>query len=192
MFKYLSTVIVYNIDLHPLAKIPGPKLWAATPLSYVYSLLRGNIVQDVRRIHEIYGDVVSNDVSFAREDAYNDIHLRRSGQLALDENPIYLSAPPSPPDNMIITADHGAPTRIRKVMSHSFTENGLEAQEPIIESYVSLFIFRLRKKAASPELKGQGNVVDIIDYFHYVAFDIVGDLCFGEPFDCLKHDPLHP
>ncbi|KAL8941937.1 MAG: hypothetical protein Q9216_001965 [Gyalolechia sp. 2 TL-2023] len=192
---YLSNVVIYNIYFHPLAKIPGPKLWAATRLRYIFSLVRGNIVQDVRRIHETYGDVVRlapNDVSFAREDAYNDIHLRRPGQPAFDENPIYFSAPPGQPDNMITTANHEAHARMRKVMSHSFTEKALKAQEPIIESYVSLFISRLKEKATAPGSKGHGTVVDIVDWFNYVAFDIVGDLCFGEPFDCLKHDALHP
>ncbi|KAL8950282.1 MAG: hypothetical protein Q9222_003686, partial [Ikaeria aurantiellina] len=133
-----------------------------------------------------------NDVSFAREDAYNDIHLHRPGQPVFDENPIFFSAPPGQPDNMITTADHEAHARMRKVMSHSFTDKALKAQEPIIESYVSLFISRLRDKALAEESKGQGTVINIVDWFNYVAFDIVGDLCFGEPFDCLRHDALHP
>lgn len=68
---------------------------------------------------------------------------------------------------------------MRKVMSHSFTGKALKAQEPILASYVSLFVSRLREKATSPKPKGQGTVVDI-----------VGDLFFGEPFDCLRHDAL--
>ncbi|KAL9591567.1 MAG: hypothetical protein Q9179_007593 [Wetmoreana sp. 5 TL-2023] len=78
-------------------------------------------------------------------------------------------------------------------MNPSFTEKALKAQEPIVESYVSLSISRLREKATAPNTRNQERtIINIVELFNYVAFDIVGNLCFGEPFECLKHDVLHP
>lgn len=66
----------------------------------------------------------------------------------------------------------------------------MRAQEPLIQSYISLLIEQLRKKAAaSPENTA---LVDITEWFNFTLFDITGDLSFGEPFGCLENGKYHP
>ena len=74
-YQYLAGHIVYNLKCH-LAKLPGALLWRATRLRYLYSLVSGNLVIDVQRLHQQYGDMVRtapDEVSFAREDAWYNI-----------------------------------------------------------------------------------------------------------------------
>ncbi|KAK3349747.1 isotrichodermin C-15 hydroxylase [Lasiosphaeria hispida] len=56
--------------------------------------------------------------------------------------------------------------------------------EPIITKHVNLFMQRMRDNA--------GEAVDLVAWFNFTAFDIIGDLTFGEPFGCLENSQMHP
>ncbi|KAL6155738.1 hypothetical protein ACJBU6_05939 [Exserohilum turcicum] len=69
---------LYNISpLHPLSKIPGPRLAAATYLpEFYYDVIKfGCYTKEIGRMHQIYGPIVRinpneihcDDVSFADE-----------------------------------------------------------------------------------------------------------------------------
>ena len=75
---------------------------------------------------------------------------------------------------------------MRGLLKGAFTERALQDQESVIQSYVDLLISSLHDKASS------GVSVDMVDWFNYTTFDIVGDLGFGEPFDCLGNSAYHP
>ena len=77
------TTEIYNLFLHPLAgRFPGPKLWAASRLPFIYCLLTGKLIHRQRELHEKYGDVIRiapDEVSFANERAWDDIYTFRRG-----------------------------------------------------------------------------------------------------------------
>lgn len=74
-------------------------------------------------------------------------------------------------------------------MEPAFTEKALRQQEPVIQKHVNLFISKLEGLTA----KGNNSVVvDIVQWFAFIAFDLVGDLGFGESFGCLETAKLHP
>lgn len=174
---------------HSLAKFPGPKLWALTRLPYIVSLLRGNLVHDVRKIHEKYGDAVRiapNEISFATPDAWHDVLTARSGKEPFEKNPMWYKPPPGQVLSLPTTPNYTDHARMRKLLKGSFTEEALKDQEHIIQSYVNLLISRLREKAP------MGVSFNVVDWFNYTAFDIVGDLGFGEPFNCLRDSACHP
>jgi hypothetical protein len=54
---YKVLIVVYRLTLHPLAKIPGPKLAAATSLYEVYfDVVKGGMwLFEIERLHKIYG-----------------------------------------------------------------------------------------------------------------------------------------
>jgi hypothetical protein len=74
---------VYNLCFHPLARrFPGPKLWAASRLPYIFALMTGNLVRRQREFHEIYGHhvrIAPDEVSFSDEQSWNDIYAFRKG-----------------------------------------------------------------------------------------------------------------
>ena len=134
-----------------------------------------------------------DEISFAKEEAWHDIFDLRTGHQPFSKNPIYFSPPPGQPHNVVTTADVDDHARMRRVLNYAFTPTALKAQEPIIESYVDLLISRLREKAvSSQENHGDSVVLNMVDWYNYVAFDIVSDLGFGEPLNCLKEEVLHP
>ncbi|KAH9991840.1 cytochrome P450 [Xylariaceae sp. FL0662B] len=192
LLLYWFSCLVYNIYFHSLARIPGPLWWRASRLGFVYSFLSGNLVRDVRKFHEIYGNVVRiapDEVSFAREDVWQ---AALAGRNPLPRNPTFFKAPPGQPDNIVMTADPAANARMRQVAMPAFTERALAKQEPVLQFYTKLLVERLRERVESPEHARPEAVVNVVDWFHWFAFDLVGELAFGEPFGCLKftrHDP---
>lgn len=186
---------IYLIYFHPLSSIPGPKLWAISRLPYINSTFKGTYVHDLRKLHSKYGEAVRtapDEVSFASPQAWHDIFDARPDPETFPKNPRYYKLPNGQPDpgmaTTVIFADH---RRMRGLMEHGFTQKALRAQEHIIQSYVTLLITRLREKAL---LKGPGPeaVVNVVDYFNFVIFDLIGDLGFGESFGCLGDSQYHP
>jgi cytochrome P450 len=41
-------------------------------------------------------------------------------------------------------------------------------------------------------VEGDGAVVDIVRWYTFTVFDLIGDLGFGEPFNCLQSKEFHP
>lgn len=54
-------------------------------------------------------------------------------------------------------------------------------------SYIEVLISRLRVCASSPHTE----VVDLVEWFNFTTFDIVGDLALGESFHCLEDSRYH-
>lgn len=96
------------------------------------------------------------------------------------------------PQNIVTTIDPSVHTRMRRLLSSSFTEKSLRSQEPLIESYTDLLITRLRGLATAPTTKGNGVVINVVDWLNYFTVDIIGDLALGESFNCLENSNYHP
>ena len=78
--------------------------------------------------------------------------------------------------------DEDAHARFRRVFANSFSDKSLRDQAPVVESYVDLFIAKLRQEKS----------VDLAQAFTHLTFDISGDLSFGESFECLESGKTHP
>jgi len=79
-YPIIQTII--NLYFHPLSKFPGPKLWAASRLPFIYCLLTGKLVKREREFHERYGEIIRlapDEISFANEEAWNEIYSFRPG-----------------------------------------------------------------------------------------------------------------
>lgn len=78
-------------------------------------------------------------------------------------------------------ADH---TRQRRLLNHAFSEAALREQEPLMNKYFDLLIQKLYEKIDGPT---QGKV-NIMRWFNFITFDMIGDLCFGEDFGALANE----
>ena len=195
-WQYPFSRVIYNLYFSPLANFPGPRAWAASRIPFIRSLIRGTIVHDVEKIHRKYGAVARiapNEISFANVDAWTDIFRGRPGHLQFPKDPIWWGRQPGQAQSLISANDPEDHARMRKLLSHSFTEHALKAQEPILQKYIGLLVERLRERATAleSEIAEQG-LVDIVPWLNYTTFDIFGDLGFGESFDCLQHSRYHP
>ncbi|KPM39269.1 Isotrichodermin C-15 hydroxylase [Neonectria ditissima] len=183
---YLLVNAIYNVYFHPLRNIPGPKLWAMTLIPYTRMYLSGRAVRKVLELHKTYGPVVRlapGIVAFSHPDSVKEIRgHRKAGKSEHGKDPNHLG----PLSKTIIGADRVNHSRYRRSLAHGFSAQAMLDQQPIIRQYVDMFIEKLRLESA-----GGTNQIDMVKWFNYTTFDIIGDLAFGEPFGCLKESTYH-
>ncbi|RAQ47341.1 cytochrome P450 monooxygenase [Aspergillus flavus] len=145
------------------------------------SAIRGRFDIDMRQHHAVYGPVVRfgrDEVSFITAEAWKDIYGHGHQQL-----PKVLSSASNTLD--IISSNDTDHSRYRKALSHAFSAKGLQAQEPLLNSYVDKLIERLKGIAES------NLPADMVKWYNLTTFDIIGDLAFGEPFGGLDNSEYH-
>ncbi|KAI1625288.1 cytochrome P450 [Exophiala viscosa] len=183
-FVYWAAVAVYRLTLHPLAKYPGPILWAISPVPSIYYLLIGRISFQYKVLHDRYGPVVRvmpNELAFNTAQAFEDIYGHRQGRPNMTRDPIHVGAVEAIPGASNLTmSDEANHPRQRRALAHAFSKKALDEQEDILLGYVHKFVQRLREYAAA------GKPANMVSWFNYCTFDIIGDLSFGEPFGCLE------
>ncbi|PMD53922.1 cytochrome P450 monooxygenase-like protein [Hyaloscypha bicolor E] len=181
-FVYSLGVALYNITLHPLAKIPGRKIDAAFSFPSHWDILTGDAVKKRKLLHDRYGHTVRVSpslVSFTNAEAWQPIYgYQNPGRKQLDKG-YYAEKGEVPSIFVANVPDH---TRMRRLLNHAFSETALREQEPLMNSYFDLLIQKLHEKIGSPT----NGRVNIVRWFNFTLFDLVGDLCFGEDFDALK------
>ncbi|KAL8761584.1 MAG: hypothetical protein Q9184_002292 [Pyrenodesmia sp. 2 TL-2023] len=147
----------------------------------------GTLVHRIAVFHAKYGPIVRvapNELSFIDPGACRDIYAARNGQPRFPKNPVWMGEP-IPRRNSIVDANDDDHARTRGVWSHNFTPTSLKQQEPLINLYVDKLVEKLRAR-------GDGAAVEIVQWFNFLTFDLTGDLAFGESFNCLETESLHP
>jgi cytochrome P450 len=177
------------LTLDPLAKFPGPKLNAISPLPGIRSLLRGRIAFDNKLLHDKYGPVVRvspTELSFNSVQAWEDIYGHRPGHVNFHKDPVHVgSVEPMQGVTTLTMADDANHARQRRALAHSFSQKALVEQEGIIQDYVSMLIKNLNR------LEQKREVFNMVNWLNFTTFDIIGDLAFGEPFGCLEFGEFH-
>jgi cytochrome P450 len=122
-----------------------------------------------------------NELSFNTAKAWDDIYGHRVGLANMDKDPIHVGAVEAIPGATNLTmAPDAHHARQRRALAHAFSKQALLEQEPILRGYVDLFVERLR------EMAQKGEAANMVSWFNFCTFDIIGDLSFGEPFGCLN------
>ncbi|KAF4978170.1 hypothetical protein FZEAL_5415 [Fusarium zealandicum] len=187
---YFLGSCLYSVFWHPLAKIPGPRLYGLTVIPYYYHLLRGDWHAVLKQVHDHYGPVVRigpKDVSFTGAEALKGIYGHKgSGSAARTFQKDRAFYGDDIPHATIFNANNDDHKRIRRLLSHAFSEKALQSQEDIMKLYVDMFIDKLTEQSR------QGNVIDITEWYNFATFDLVGHLAFGEPLGCLEKGGYHP
>jgi benzoate 4-monooxygenase len=82
------------------------------------------------------------------------------------------------------TRDRAEHTRKRKTISHTFSSKNVGEFETYMNQNLSLFV----KQWDSLTTRAHGGFarIDCLNWFNYLAFDIIGDLAFGVPFGMLE------
>jgi cytochrome P450 len=71
---------------------------------------------------------------------------------------------------------------LRKTFSHGFSAKALAEQEGIVQGFIDLFIVQLARNCTK-------KTSDVVRWYNFVTFDIIGELTFGEPFGSLSSGP---
>ncbi|KAF2667467.1 cytochrome P450 [Microthyrium microscopicum] len=137
-------------------------------------------------LHDKYGPVVRvapNELSFITPQTWPDVYGSRPGKGQMPKSKEIQPAEGFEVANMIVT-DIATHSRFRRVISHAFSDKAMREQEPLITEYVDKLMARLHENAGKP--------VDLAAWFNFTAFDVIGDLAFGESFNCLRDGKMHP
>lgn len=187
---YLLLRGIYYAFFHPLSKIPGPKLYATSDVPYLYHLARGNWPHKLKELHDRYGPVVrttNTDVSFATPGAWKAIYGHRAAGQETFQKDRKGYRPTVSGHPSIINANDADHRRQRRLLTHAFSDKALRGQEDIMKRYVDLLIAKLHERARSA-----APVVDMVKWYNFTTFDLIGDLAFGQPFGCLESGGYHP
>ncbi|KAL0933999.1 cytochrome P450 ClCP1 [Colletotrichum truncatum] len=161
----------------------------ATRWGYCYKLLRGTLPFHIRDLHKKYGDVVRvapNELAFCNVAAWKEIMGHRVHGAAEFEKHQGFYRPLSAQPTTVVSSNGDEHTMLRRHLSHGFSERTLRDQQPLIMKYIDLMIQRLHENCVS------GEAVDIMAWYNFTTFDVIGDLAFGEPFGCLENSEYHP
>ncbi|TQS33629.1 hypothetical protein Golomagni_06020 [Golovinomyces magnicellulatus] len=99
---FLLLAAAYRLTLHPLAKIPGPRLAAVSGVWYAYHARNGLVAKLGRRLHKQYGPVVRvapNEVWCSSKESFESIYdtegktltLLGTGSKGLEKSDFYLA-----------------------------------------------------------------------------------------------------
>lgn len=153
------------------------------------AMVRGDLPHRVKRIHEQYGPVVRvapDELSFTDPAAWRDIYPRN-----FIRPREYKDKPPGKDAENLVSASESDHGRFRKILAPAFSEKAIHEQEPVIKSYVDLLIQKLYQ-AIENSPSGNAVVVDVLEWFNYTTFDVIGDFIWGTPFGCLDQLRYHP
>ncbi|KAI0448693.1 trichothecene C-15 hydroxylase [Xylaria acuta] len=175
--------ISYRLYLHPLSSFPGLMLWRATRIPWFIESQTCVLPYRVLELHKKYGKIIRiapDEVSVMDPVAWKEFSAR--------EFPHHMGhyRPSTRMPTNITFANREEHARLRRRLNSGFSDRTMGSQEPIIGSYVDLLMKRLNEKCD----KGS-TALNMRDWYSWTTFDIIGDLAFGESFDCLKNSAYH-
>ncbi|KAK4054435.1 hypothetical protein OIV83_000929 [Microbotryomycetes sp. JL201] len=185
---YLAAGAIAHAHLN---RFPGPKAAAVTRWWLASQSRKGIRSVKVHEQHKKHGKFVRigpNEVSVADPAALPVIYAHGNGALKTDFYDAFVSIH----RGLFNTRDRAQHTRKRKIVSHTFSQKSVQEFEPYIAATIRELVNKwdeLAKKRAeqSGKMKGYA-VIDTLDWFNALAFDIIGDLAFGKPFGMLERD----
>ena len=144
----------------------------------------GTLVPQFRKLHEQYGPIVRTapgELSYISVDALKTIYGHRQPGEGFRKNPAFFQ-PATNGVHSILTSEGEAHSRVRRTLLPAFSDKALLEQQDILQHFTGQLINKLRERV---ETSG-GAPVDMFEWYIWTTFDLIGDLSFGEPFECLK------
>jgi hypothetical protein len=164
----LACLVVYRLFLHPLSKIPGPKLAAVSRLYDFYydCILGGQFAFKIEELHQKYGPIVRigpNEVHIHDPDFFDEVY-NVTGRL--DKDSWYYAFIGSQ-DAGFGTANAELHRARRKAMSRFFAASAISKLESSSVQMVSKLCARLAA------LRAEGKPVNLSNAFRCLAADSV-------------------
>ena len=133
--------------------------------------------------------VAPNALSYANFQAWQDIYCVRPGHRAFPKNPLWWGEPPGRAPSLVATPSLKDHARMRDIINNCFSTRAVRGQEASVQFHVDLMVRRFREQiaAAVGKEKGKGStIVNIVDWYMFYTFDVLGDLMFSLSFECLR------
>ncbi|MCJ1387185.1 hypothetical protein MMC18_000025 [Xylographa bjoerkii] len=195
---YVVIVVIYRLTIHPLAKYPGPIVGRVTDWYSVYHAWKGDRHLDFHRLHQRYGTIVRfgpNRISVNSSSGMRAIYGPKCNVQKSNFYTVFNHFFQDPSTTSIINKDQHS--RKRRILAKGLSERSLKAvEQPLISATQNLFQHvsagKVSGQVSAEAGKGWSTPQDMAQWFNYIAFDLMGEFCFGESFDMVdKEDNRH-
>ncbi|KAJ3538936.1 hypothetical protein NM208_g5689 [Fusarium decemcellulare] len=172
----------YQAFFSPLAKVPGPLLAKFTRGWQILKYYQGNWHSDIEWLHKKYGPVVRiapNEVSFVDHAALRQLY---SYAKAAPKTDWYNVWNPSKTKSISFFAETNIPqhAKRRRQVAQAYSMSSVLAAETFIQKVADETWIQFHKMAR------EGKTLDLDWWVTGFAYDVVGELGFGEPFGFIK------
>jgi cytochrome P450 len=173
-------------------------------LPYVIRALQGRLAYDVLKLHERYGPMIRvapNELALAYEGVWDEVQGGTYETEMQKWKPYYRVQPDQ--IGFIFTAPPEEHSKMRRTLSYGFSDRGIRDLEPRMIEVLDKMMRRLldicgdRESWSSHQSARVGTqtgeaVVDITEWLNFLTFDMIGELTFGESYECLEKASYHP
>lgn len=150
------------------------QIWA------IRAWLSGRYVHAIDEMHKKHGPVVRispNQLSFNSATSFKDIYSHVPGRKSFLKSDYY-EPMPGQMRTLVSATDPSDHAAMRKTMSHGFSASALAAQEDRVHDYVDQLVLQVHASA--------GDTMDMVQWYNWTAFDIIGELAFGASFGAVE------
>lgn len=151
-------------------------------------MMSGRQPHIIKALHDKFGPVVRvgvNNVSFSSAGAWKDIYGHTPNRPQFLKSPVYAHEGEKAQLSIVSELDPHRHGKIRRLFAHAFSAKALNEQEGIVQSYIDQLIRQINVHATGK--KGE----EMVKWFNFATFDIIGDLAFGDPFGSLDDGKPH-
>ncbi|KAK3328148.1 putative benzoate 4-monooxygenase cytochrome P450 [Cercophora scortea] len=175
----------YFFAYGPLRRVPGPLLAKFSDLWLLLVCRRGDRYDTVDKLHKKLGPVVRiqpNHISINDDEAIQIVYGHGNGFTKSSFYDAFVSIR----RGLFNTRDRAEHTRKRKIVSHTFSAKSVSQFEPYIHSNLELFVKQWDSLIERSTTADRAAHIDCLQWFNFLAFDVIGDLAFGAPFGMLS------
>ncbi|KIV78195.1 hypothetical protein PV11_09935 [Exophiala sideris] len=184
----ITTVAIYRLFFHPLAKYPGPTLAKLSQWPEARSAWQGRRHLDLYLLHEKYGDVVRfspDKLSFRTVGALQDIYTdRRANVIKTGWTATGLRINPGITTHSL--SDRELHAKRRRLLNNAFSDSALRNLEPYLLEAVREWCDHLSEPRDDDGSSGWSEERDMSTWSTLFIVDVFGDLCFGAKFGAMK------
>ncbi|KAI8144336.1 cytochrome P450 [Fennellomyces sp. T-0311] len=184
---YLAAMKIYGAFFGPLSQIPGPLQLKFYEMRYAPNIENppGTAWRKIRAWYEQYGDVVRlgpNRLMISNKRMLRQIAITED----LPKGPRYSQYQKISTQTMLDTREKAFHRQRRRVISPAFSVKYLSSLEKYMADTVGSFIRRIDGDIGKAQCEDGYGEVDILNLFHLLSLDIIGETAFGETFHMLE------
>ncbi|KAK4948697.1 hypothetical protein LTR10_012701 [Elasticomyces elasticus] len=165
----------------PLRGYPGPFLASCSRIWRLWVTYNGRSEHDHIHVHRKYGPIVRtgpNELSFASPEAAKDIFAVGKG---IQKTDFYWVFPPAESPDVFTEIREWKHAQLKRFTVQPYSLASMQKMAPAIEDVERELIDKLDSFA-----KGGKGTVDLGDYLHFFAFDVLGEVAFSHRYGFIR------
>ncbi|KAK6355454.1 hypothetical protein TWF696_004551 [Orbilia brochopaga] len=182
---YQAVAAIYELYFSPLAKVPGPWYTAVSRAWLTGNVMAGCRIFAVHDMHLKYGPFVRispTEIAIADLDASKMIHSPYDPYRKSDW---YLGMTGGI-DAVFALIHNDAHKYRRKAYGNAFSNSNLAMLEPVVRKHVRTCVGKIKRDLDN------GGVVDVMQWIHLMATDVIGEVSYGKNFGMLEREKDSP